>query len=63
MERILEDTFVPVFGSCKNIASVPLCWEELLSCLNFLLTDPIFHSKKKNRNFCVFMLVCFDFTS
>ena len=35
MERILKDTFVPNFDSRKNIASVPLCWKELLSCLNF----------------------------
>lgn len=34
MERILEDSFVPVFGSRKNIASVPLCWKELLLFLN-----------------------------
>ena len=47
MDRILEDTFVPVFGSRKNIASVPLCWKELLSCLNFPPYWANFYFKKK----------------
>ena len=55
MERNLEDIFVPVFGSRKNIASVPLCWKELLSCLNFPPYWVYFYSKKKSQLLSVYI--------
>lgn len=65
MERILEDTFVPDFDSRKNVASAPSSMLERASSFfeHSSLLILFFTPRKKNRNFFVFVLVCFDFTS